>query len=142
MEIGADHKGLGITRAGDMRITRIGKVLRQFKLDELPQLWNVFKGDMSLVGPRPELPRYVVNYSLSDRLVLRVRPGMTDPASIAFRREEALLAQARDPEQFYRTTILPKKLALNADYIGNISFHLDVFLMFKTIWKVVEPRSS
>lgn len=137
MEVDADRKGPGITSAGDKRITRVGRFLRHFKLDELPQLWNVFKGDMSLVGPRPELPKYVVNYSPSDRLVLWVRPGITDPASIAFRREEQLLAQASDAEDFYRTTILPKKLTLNAEYIAKMSLRADIFLIFKTIWKLL-----
>ncbi len=139
MKVDAETKGLGITCAGDSRITQVGKFLRYFKIDELPQLWNVCKGDMSLVGPRPELPRYVIDYLPWERVVLHVRPGITDPASITFRREEHLLGQASDPEHFYRTTILPKKLELNVQYIANMSLYKDISLIFKTMWKLVEP---
>jgi lipopolysaccharide/colanic/teichoic acid biosynthesis glycosyltransferase len=132
MVIDADRKGLGLTTAGDPRITKVGKVLRQLKIDELPQLWNVVKGDMSLVGPRPELPVYVANYDLRQRTVLTVRPGITDTASVAFRWEEDLLAQRSNPEQFYKEDILPRKLALNLKYIADMSLKNDFLLMVRT----------
>jgi lipopolysaccharide/colanic/teichoic acid biosynthesis glycosyltransferase len=130
----AHNKGFEITVGGDSRITAVGKGLRKLKLDELPQLWNVFKGDMSLVGPRPEVPSYVSNYSIEQRGVLAVRPGITDLASIHYRREEALLAQSKDPEQFYRQEVLPHKLSLNLQYLKNMSFIYDIRLIAQTVW--------
>src|SRR5215469_9744296 len=112
MVMNADRTGPGITRAGDARITGIGRLLRKLKLDELPQLWNVVRGDMSLVGPRPELSTYVSGYDTRQKGVLNVRPGITDIASIAYRWEEELLSQNSNPEQFYREVILPQKLDL------------------------------
>ena len=133
MVVDADRRGPGLTSAGDPRVTRCGAVLRQLKIDELPQLWNVLKGDMSLVGPRPELPVYVANYDPQQRVVLTVRPGITDSASIAFRWEEDLLAQRSDPEQFYKDDILPRKLALNLEYVANMSLKYDFLLMVRTV---------
>jgi len=130
---GADRRGLGLTSAGDPRVTRCGAVLRRLKIDELPQLWNVLKGDMSLVGPRPELPVYVADYDSRQRGVLTVRPGITDTASIAFRWEEELLAQKPNPEQFYKKDILPRKLALNLEYVANISLKNDFLLILRTV---------
>ena len=132
MVVDADRSGLGLTSAGDPRITRCGRVMRRLKIDELPQLWNVLKGDMSLVGPRPELPVYVAGYDSRQRDVLMVRPGITDTASVAFRWEEDLLAQKANPEQFYKTEILPFKLALNLEYIANISLKNDFLLVVRT----------
>jgi len=130
MIIGA--KGLAITARGDSRITRTGRFLRKYKLDELPQLWNVVRGDMSLVGPRPEVPEFVETHSPIWRSVLRVRPGITDPASIAYRNEEELLAQAPDPIPFYREQVLPAKLALNVAYLQKRTLWLDVRVILQT----------
>ncbi|MFZ1405869.1 MAG: sugar transferase [Anaerolineae bacterium] len=112
MIVGTDRQGPGITATGDPRITRVGRFLRRAKLDELPQLINVLLGDMSLVGPRPEDPRYVAFYTPEQRRVLSVRPGITSPASLAYRHEEQLLA-GEDWETHYRTRVLPDKLALD-----------------------------
>jgi lipopolysaccharide/colanic/teichoic acid biosynthesis glycosyltransferase len=133
MVVDADRRGPGLTSAGDPRVTRFGALLRRIKIDELPQLWNVFIGDMSVVGPRPELPVYVANYDSRQRAVLTVRPGITDSASIAFRWEEDLLAQRSDPEQFYKEDILPRKLALNLEYVANMSLEYDFLLIVRTV---------
>lgn len=129
----ADSRALCITVRGDSRVTRLGIWLRRYKVDELPQLWNVLKGDMSLVGPRPEVERYVKCYSNKEREVLRVRPGITDPASLAYRHEEAILFQHADPEEYYRSRVLHDKLALNLSYIDSISLHSDLRLVLKTL---------
>ncbi len=122
-----------ITVAGDPRVTAIGRILRHYKIDELPQLWNVVHGDMSLVGPRPELPIYVSEYRADQRIVLSARPGITDPASLVYRHEEALLARQSDPKQFYRTQILPDKLARNIAYLEKISLRNDIYIILKTV---------
>lgn len=126
--------GAAITVGADPRITRAGLVLRASKLDELPQLWDVLRGAMSLVGPRPELPRYVELYPavLRER-VLSVRPGITDPASLAFSHEAELLAAAADPEREYREVILPAKLRLSADYAARASLATDLALILRTV---------
>lgn len=130
--------GTAITIGADPRITRSGHLLRQTKLDELPQLWDVLRGAMSLVGPRPELPRYVELYphELKAR-VLAVRPGITDPASLAFSHEAELLAAAADPEREYREVILPAKLQLSADYAGQASLATDLRLILRTLARVM-----
>jgi lipopolysaccharide/colanic/teichoic acid biosynthesis glycosyltransferase len=133
MEVDADKKGPDITSSGDSRVTPFGLVLRKLKIDEFPQLWNVLKGEMSLVGPRPELPRYVANYSQEQRRVLGVRPGITDLASIRYRHEEEILAQSEDPESFYRNVVLPHKLELNLEYIEKMSFLFDAKLIVQTL---------
>lgn len=131
--------GAAITVGADPRITRSGQVLRQSKLDELPQLWDVLRGAMSLVGPRPELPRYVDLYPADLRAqVLAVRPGITDPASLAFSHEAELLAAAADPEREYREVILPAKLRLSADYAARASLATDLRLILATLARVVE----
>lgn len=129
----AEGGGLGLTVGADARITRAGRWLRRLKLDELPQLWDVLRGAMSLVGPRPDLPEYVARYpaDLRER-VLRVRPGITDPASLAFRDEAALLAQESDPERAYFERILPAKLALSADYADRATLRTDLVLIWRT----------
>lgn len=129
----AERRGPDITSSGDPRITRLGARLRKLKIDELPQLWNVLIGQMSLVGPRPELPRYVADYDRSQLRVLSVRPGITDLASIRYRNEEKVLAESGDPESFYRSVVLPHKLSLNLEYIHRMSFALDVKLIFGTL---------
>src|SRR5207249_11392098 len=110
-------RGVRITASTDERITRVGGVLRRYKLDELPQLWNVARGDMSLVGPRPEVPDFVDMSVPIWRRVLSVKPGITDVTTLAYRHEEELLAGVADPEKHYREVILPAKLDLNAQYI-------------------------
>lgn len=124
---------LKITVAGDSRVTRVGKFLRRHKVDELPQLWNVIRGQMSLVGPRPEVPVYIEEYTREQRMVLSVRPGITDSASLAYRHEEEILANQGSPEQFYRTQILPDKLARNKAYLEEITLRNDIRVIVKTI---------
>jgi len=118
------------------RVTRVGKLLRKTKLDELPQLWNVLVGDMSLVGPRPEVRKWVEIYPDRWAKVLAVRPGITDPASIEFRNEEELLAAAPDPETHYRNVILPQKLDLYERYVASQSLGGDISILFRTMWAV------
>jgi lipopolysaccharide/colanic/teichoic acid biosynthesis glycosyltransferase len=122
------------------RVTPLGRRLRQWKLDELPQLWNVLTGEMSLVGPRPEVRKWVEAYPERWAKVLTVRPGITDPASIVYRNEEALLARAADPERAYRDEILPHKLELYENYVDNQSFWGDLAILFRTVWTVLRGR--
>ena len=131
-------QGLQITVGADRRITRVGGFLRASKLDELPQLLDVWLGDMSLVGPRPEVPRYVAHYpaELRDK-VLSVRPGITDIASIEYRDESAVLAKATDPEHAYIHEVMPHKLALAARYVERSSLWLDVWLIWRTVVAIV-----
>lgn len=138
MRIGSD-KGSLITVGGhDARITRSGYFIRKYKLDELPQLINVFLGDMSLVGPRPEVRRYVDLYTEEQRRVLNVRPGITDPASIKYRNENELLEGAEDPERYYIEVIMPDKLRLNIAYATNQSLLGDLRLICETFKAIVE----
>lgn len=125
--------GPSVTVSGDARITRIGKLLRATKLDELPQFWNVLMGDMSLVGPRPEVPEYVDLFHDRYQRILKVRPGITDIASIRFRNEERLLAQGPEPLREYVQRILPLKLDLADEYIRTRSLSLDCLILFKTV---------
>ena len=133
MVVDADKKGSDITSSGDPRVTKVGAILRKLKLDELPQLWNVLSGDMSLVGPRPELPRYVAGYDQEQLRVLSVRPGITDFASIRYRHEEEMLATSENPLEFYRTVVLKDKLSLNLLYIDRMCFLVDAKLIFQTL---------
>ena len=136
--------GLPLTGRRDPRVTRPGRFLRAAKLDELPQLWNVLRGGMSLVGPRPEVPRYVARYTVEQRRVLEVRPGLTDPASVLFRDEEALIGSVpeRQREAFYLEAVLPKKLRMNLEYIDRASVSYDLALVLKTIRIVLWPAST
>ena len=120
------------------RVTRFGRFLRKTKLDELPQLWNVLKGDMSLVGPRPEVRKWVQIYPERWKRVLKVKPGLTEPASIEFRNEEELLARSKNPEHTYRTVILPRKLDLYEEYVKTQSLFGDIRILFRTIWIVAK----
>jgi len=138
MVVGAEKKGLSITVGHDSRITRVGAFLRRTKLDELAQLLNVLAGQMSFVGPRPEVPRYVDMYTPYQRQVLLVRPGITDYASIAYRNENELLAGADDPERLYVETVMPDKIELNMKYLREISPLADLRLILKTIVAVVK----
>jgi lipopolysaccharide/colanic/teichoic acid biosynthesis glycosyltransferase len=132
-----DHNGPLITRQGDPRITRVGAFLRRTKLDELPQLINVLRGDMSLVGPRPEVPRYIEMYPAELRhIVLSVRPGITDEASIEFRDEEALLASASDAEAEYVREILPRKIDMYVRYVRNRTFIGDLRILLRTLRRI------
>ncbi|MBS1543392.1 MAG: sugar transferase [Bacteroidetes bacterium] len=136
MKVNAD-KGNAITVGSrDPRITTVGYFLRKFKLDELPQLINVAKGDMSLVGPRPELKKFVDMYDNQQRTVLSVRPGITDYASIQFRNENELLEGKPDPIQYYITDILPLKLKLNQQYIRDQSLWVDLRIILKTVFLI------
>lgn len=137
MVVDAEKMGRQITVGNDNRITKIGGFLRKYKLDELPQLINVFKGDMSLVGPRPEVPRYVEMYNEEQRKVLDVKPGITDLASIRYRDENELLGTAEDPDDMYINTIMPDKLALNLEYINKSNVFFDVYIILKTIVKCI-----
>lgn len=121
----------------DPRITRSGYFIRKFKLDEFPQLINVFIGDMSLVDPRPEVRRYVDLYTPEQMHVLDVRPGITSLASIRYRNENELLDKAEDPDQFYIDVVMQDKLAIDLEYVQNASFWYDVKLIFKTFWTIV-----
>ena len=144
MEVGAEQKGLPITGADDPRLTMGGKVLRKTKLDEMPQLFNVLKGEMSLVGPRPEVPQYVKLYTNEQKRVLTVKPGMTDPATVYFRDEEGLLAKADDKESFYINEIMPIKLKLYLQYIAQVQLPSAtvkvVFVLKNTSYGVRKPR--
>mgnify|MGYP004451262249 FL=1 len=131
-------KGSLITVGGrDPRITRSGYFIRKYKLDELPQLINVLLGDMSLVGPRPEVRRYVDMYTAEQLHVLDVRPGITDMASIKYRNENELLADAADPEEYYVNVIMPDKLRINLEYVRHHSFWFDLKLIFSTFREIV-----
>lgn len=130
-----------VTAQNDPRVTRVGKVLRATKLDEFPQLINVLRGEMSLVGPRPESPRYVSYYTPEQREVLNVRPGITGPASIVFRHQERLLAGAPDVEEYYITTVMPIKIGINLEYVRNYSFWRDVKILALTVVTLIHPLS-
>ncbi|HLU09339.1 MAG TPA: sugar transferase [Oceanobacillus sp.] len=127
----ADKQGPGVTTAGDSRVTPVGRILRRTKLDELPQLFNVLRGDMSLVGPRPEDPRYVALYTPEQRAVLRVRPGITSPASVHYRDEERIL-QGENWETQYMTQVLPAKLALDLEYAQEANLLTDLKIILQT----------
>ncbi len=129
----AGPPGAAITRSGDHRVTRVGAFLRAYKLDELPQLWNVLRGDMSLIGPRPEVPCFVDGRSPVWQAVHSVRPGITDLATLVYRDEERILAAFPDPERGYRETVLPAKLALNLQYLERRSVLRDLKLLLLTI---------
>jgi lipopolysaccharide/colanic/teichoic acid biosynthesis glycosyltransferase len=138
-------EGSQLTASGDARITPVGRWLRRFKLDEIPQLWNVIRGDMSLVGPRPEVPRYVDDSPLW-RQVLSARPGLTDPVTLRLRDEEALLASVaaggEDPESFYRDRLLPWKLRGYADYLERRSWATDLGVLGATALAILRLRRS
>lgn len=136
----ASTTGLPLTTAGDPRITRIGSWLRAHKLDELPQLLNVIRGEMTIVGPRPEVPKYVDMYTSEQRNVLALDPGITDPASILFADEGALLAEHPDPERFYIEQIIPEKIRVNLNYADRASPLSDLAIVLETVGHVV-PRA-
>jgi lipopolysaccharide/colanic/teichoic acid biosynthesis glycosyltransferase len=131
--------GALLTASGDPRVTRTGRLLRKFKIDELPQLWNVLRGEMNLIGPRPEVPRYVDMSQAVWRAVLDVAPGITDLATLVYRDEERILAGFADPESAYRETVLPAKLALNLAYLERRSRVRDLKLLALTAWHSLRP---
>lgn len=137
MRVGADKQGLITVGGHDPRITRSGYFIRKYKLDEFPQLINVFIGDMSLVGPRPEVRKYVDMYTPEQMHVLDVRPGVTSLASIRYRNENELLDKAEDPDQFYIDVVMQDKLAIDLEYVEHASFWYDIKLIFQTFWEIV-----
>ena len=137
MRVQSDKKGLLTLGNNDARITKIGYFLRRYKIDEFPQLINIIKGDMSFVGPRPELRYYVNFYNENDMSIFKVRPGITGLASLKYRNEVELLKAAKDPEKFFIETIIPDKLRFNKTYIKKQSFFFDLKLIGLTIIKVV-----
>ena len=138
MRVGADTGSLITIGGRDPRVTRSGYFIRKFKFDELPQLINVFLGDMSLVGPRPEVRHYVNYWTPEQMRVLSVQPGITDPASIKFRNENELMEKAEDPENYYINVIMQEKIKLYLEYVDNHSFWGDIMLIFKTFWTIVK----
>lgn len=132
----ADKKGLLTVGGRDPRVTSVGYFIRKYKIDELPQLINVLIGDMSIVGPRPEVRRYVDYYNKEQMRVLSVKPGMTDNASIAFIDENILLAQASDPEKYYIETLIPQKTAIYLEYVDNQTFWKDIQIIFRTFFNL------
>jgi lipopolysaccharide/colanic/teichoic acid biosynthesis glycosyltransferase len=137
MAIDASQRGGAITCGEDPRVTRLGRLLRHAKIDELPQLINVLKGEMSLVGPRPEVATYVQMYRAEYGEILQVRPGITDLASIEFRDEQAILGRASNPEEEYVRRILPEKLRLSTQYVRHSSFVFDLRLIFRTLGRIL-----
>lgn len=140
MRVGADKGSLVTIGGHDPRVTRSGYFIRKFKFDELPQLINVFLGDMSLVGPRPEVRHYVDYWTPEQMHVLDVRPGITDPASIKFRNENELMEKAEDPEKYYIEVIMQEKIKLYLEYVEKHSFLYDIGLIFKTFFVIVHER--
>ncbi len=138
MRVGSDKGSLVTIGGRDPRVTRSGYYIRKFKLDELPQLINVFFGDMSLVGPRPEVRHYVDYWTEEQMYVLDVRPGITDPASIKFRNENKLMEQAEDPESYYINVIMQEKLKLYLEYVNHHSFWGDIKLIFQTFAVIIK----
>ena len=134
----AGHEGSSISIAGENRITPLGAKLRKYKIDELPELWNVLKGDMSFVGPRPDVPGYADNLIGENKKILELRPGITGPASLKYADEEMILAKVDDPEKYNNEVIFPDKVKINLDYYYNHSFIGDIKLIIKTIFKKME----
>ena len=143
MVVHADQMGSALTSGGDPRVTRVGRIMRKFKIDELPQLINVLLGEMSVVGPRPESPGYVALYTAQQNRVLQVKPGITGLTQIQFRNEEALLQRYADVEAAYTETIMPYKLSIDMEYIAQRSFFYDLRLIAETVislFRTQEPE--
>ncbi len=134
MVCNADQIGTSVTTGIDPRVTKIGRLLRKTKLDELPQLWNVLRGDMSFVGPRPDTQEIVRNYNSEMRRILEVRPGITSNATLHLRNEEDLLSLAKDPDRAYEEIFVPAKVKLAMEYVARKSFLFDFGILLKTIW--------
>lgn len=137
MFIGSDKQGLLTIGGKDPRLTNSGYFIRKFKLDEFPQLLNVLSGDMSIIGPRPEVAKYVALYNKEQKKVLNVRPGISDLASIRFSNENELLEKAENPEIFYIAEIMPEKLRMNLEYVQNNNLWMDVKIIFLTFKKII-----
>lgn len=133
----AEKTGTQITIGDDPRITRSGRWLRRLRIDELPQLLNVIRGEMSIVGPRPEVPRYVELYTPDQRRILAFRPGLTSPATIEFRNESSLLSRQTDPERYYREHLIPAKIATDLDYSLKAGLVSDIFILLTTVRKLL-----
>lgn len=133
----ADKSGPAVTSSGDARITPLGRTLRKWKLDELPQLWNVVRGDMSLVGPRPEVRKYTDIFRDDYSAILEISPGITDYAALEFRNEEEVLARYPDAEEAYTSVVLPEKIALYRQYLRDMGFRSDMKIIFRTIREVI-----
>lgn len=140
MVIDADQIGTSVTTGIDPRITKIGRILRKTKLDELPQLWNVLKGDMSFVGPRPDVPEIVNKYNKNMKKILEVRPGITSNATLHLRNEEDLLSLAEDPDKAYDEIFVPAKVRLAMEHINRKSFFFDFSILIKTLWVLIGGR--
>ncbi len=136
MVVNADQIGTDLTPHGDPRVTRVGRFLRRTKVDEIPQIIDVLRGKMSLVGPRPESPLYARHYDERQKRVLSVRPGMVGPAQIKYRHEELMLKDREDPDAYYIRQLMPRKLEIDLDYVENMSFLLDVGILFKSLLAV------
>ena len=132
------HSGSSVSVAGESRITPSGSILRKYKLDELPELWNVLKGDMSFVGPRPDVPGYADRLQGENRLILKLRPGITGPASLKYANEEEILAQVSNPVKYNDEVIFPDKVRINLNYYHNHTFWGDIRLIFQTIFRSYE----
>lgn len=130
-----NHRGNTMTLSGENRITSLGVKLRKYKLDELPELWNILKGDMSFVGPRPDVPEYISRLDNHEKLFLGLRPGLTSPASIKYKNEEEIVASNPDPQKYYNEVIWPDKVRLNLEYYRARSFFGDIWLILMTIIK-------
>lgn len=133
----ADKSGPAVTSSGDARITPLGRTLRKWKLDELPQLWNVVRGDMSLVGPRPEVRKYTDIFRDDYSEILEISPGITDYAALEYRDEEEVLARYPDAEEAYTSVVLPEKIALYRQYLRDMGFRSDLKIIFRTIREVI-----
>jgi|SRR5690606_38788062 len=142
MRVDSEAVGGPLTVGQDPRITVVGRFIRAWKLDELPQLINVVVGDMDLVGPRPEVPKFVALYDEEQRKVLRVRPGITDPASVEFRNESDMMAGHADPERLYIDVIMPRKLAINLAYLQHRNLVSDIGVIFSTLAAVARPTDK
>lgn len=136
MVVNADKLGSSVTTGRDPRITPIGRILRKTKLDELPQLFNVLKGDMSLVGPRPDVPEIIARYTPEMRRVLEIKPGITSLATLHFKNEEELLAKVPDPDVFYEKTLVPLKVKLAMEHVDRKSFWFDLKILVQTVWMI------
>ena len=134
MVMNAEKSGPSVTRGGDPRITPVGRFLRRTKLDELPQLWNVFRGEMSFVGPRPEVPRYVAQYTPQQRKILDLKPGITDVSTLEFRREEELLSGKQDTEKYYLEHCVPRKIEISLQYSKKATLFRDTQVVLKTLF--------
>ena len=140
MVVNADRIGTSVTTGHDPRITKVGRILRKTKLDELPQLWNVLKGDMSFVGPRPDVQEIINNYTAEMKRILEVRPGITSNASLHLRNEEYLLSLAREPDKAYEEIFVPAKIKLAMEHVHRKSFLFDFGILLQTVWILTGGR--